>query len=159
MLKVWVKYPKDKNKVVGSALDLLFDTSMDDDLILTDMGRLIVKDISKVAEIHNCHAFTTEWGFDISKANLAGGAKMLLLMMCKNIRDTGRIFDYAYCGDNCNKYLEILASQYDINIYLGRCYIPSQGYLEKYGAEFVESGVIVWNEGDFFHQYCVIGKE
>lgn len=159
MLKVWVNYPEDKKKVVGSALDLLFSNRMDYNLILTDFGTRVVKDISKIAEIHNSRSYTTEWGYSISPKELSGGAKMLLLMMCKDVRDEGRIFDYTYCGDNCNNYLEELAGQYDINIYIGRCYIPSQEYLEKYGAKFVESGVTAWDEKEFWHQYCTLGRD
>lgn len=157
MLNVWINYPKGEYEdcLVGSP-DAAFENYMDLSLVLTDLGRDIVKNVSKIAEIHNIHSYTTEWGYDISPADLSGGSKVLLLMMCKNVRDLNLIFNYTYCGDNCNVYLEKLAGMYDINIYLGRSYVPSREFLEKYGAKFMETGVVVHKVMDFWDQVCEV---
>lgn len=152
MLNVWVKYPENESLLVNSP-KIVFSGYMEYDLIDTDLGRRIVKDTSKVSEIFNCMSMRTEWGYMISPEELSDGAKILLLMLCKSVRDEGFIFNYTFCGDNCNKYLKEIAEMYDVNIYLGRFFLPFQEEFPVTGVHFSDSGVDVYNANDYLDEY------
>lgn len=151
MLNVWVNRPKDESLLITNP-DTTFMDYMDFSLLKTDFAIEVMKNLSKVDKIHNPRTFTTEWGYLISLKELSGGAKETLLMMCKEVRETGLIFSYGD-GDDCNAYLEKIASEHDVNIYLsGSYYIPSKEYIEKYGARFVESDTVVYKVMDFWDE-------
>lgn len=152
MLNVWVNYPKQHESVLND-VDFLFTLCADYRVIDSDLGRRIVRETSRVTEIAN---YTTMWadnGLLISPEKLSEGAKVLLLMLSEKARKRGFIFNYAFCGENCDKFLEEISDVYNINLFLGRRYVPSVNYLEKSGVLFMESGRIVHTREDYIDEY------
>lgn len=157
MLNVWVNYPEDEEKLIGETKTVFADYA-DLSVLDTDLGIRIIKDTSAVTEIVSPRRFVTMWGFEISPEKLSGGAKILLLMLSEKARSDNFIYNYAFCGDNCDKYVEEIANMYDVNIYLARFYIPFLNGILKTGVKFMESGVVVNDYRSFLHEYCKLEK-
>lgn len=151
MLNIWINLPEDMSKFIYTP-DIAFMDYMDFRLVTSELGAEMIKNLSEVTKIHSSRLFSLIWWKASSLNELGDNVKMLFLMMCKELRDLGVIFNYRICGDNCNVYLEKFASEYDINIYAPMTYFPSDEFLEQYGVKFMESGLEVHNIGDFFHE-------
>lgn len=156
MLNVWVNRPENGVKVVDSP-KFVFGYA-DLHLVETDLGSRIVKDTSSIDEIINYRSYITKWGVPISPKELSDGAKILLLMLSEEAREQNYVYNYAFCGDNCDKYIEEIANMYDVNIYLARFYIPFYNGILKTGVKFMESGLIVHDYRSFLYEYCRLEK-
>ena len=152
MLKVWVNYPERRDLVLND-IEALFPRYADYTVIDSDLGKRIVKATSGVVKVDNYVTLWVETGLLISPDKLSDGAKVLLLMLSEKARKKGFIFNYTFCGENCDEFLEEIADMYDVNLFLGRFYIPFERGLPKSGVKFMESGRIVYNDDDFIDEY------
>lgn len=151
MLNVWVNYPKNSEALVRDVGDT-FDDYIDYSVIETDIGRRIVKETSNVVEVINHASLKTKWGGFISPDKLSGGCKVLLLMLCEDARNE-LIFNNTACGGNCDKFLEEIVRTYDVNLFLGRFYIPLKDGFHAEGVKFMKSGLIVHSTDDFIDEF------
>lgn len=152
MLKVWVNIPEQRDLVLND-VEALFPRYADYKVIETELGQRIVKATSCVVEVSNYVTLWLDTGMLISPDKLSDGAKVLLLMLSEKARKKGFIFNYTFCGENCDEFLEEIADMYDVNLFLGRFYIPFERGLPKSGVKFMESGRIVYNDDDFIDEY------
>lgn len=150
MLNVWIELPKCSDKIVSNP-DMVFMDYLDYSVLETEYAQEIIRGISGVVKIYNYNLFKGEFGL-ITPLALSHGAKVLLLMLHKSVRDDGLILMYNFCGENCDKYLERIAVEYDVNLWLSRFYIPSDE-LFNHGVKFIESGRIVYTDDDFIDEY------
>lgn len=158
MLNVWVNLPANTDVLVDNVANVFRDYKKFE-LITTEIGTRIVKAVSRVVTVNNYADMVNDWGEQLSPLDLSDGAKMLLLMLNEDARNDGLIFDYSFCGDNCDEFLEEIAGMYDINLYLGRFYIPfSNEDSFKYGVRFMESGLVVYDSKSFIHEFYRLDK-
>lgn len=158
MLNVWVNLPANTDVLVDNVANVFRDYKKFE-LITTEIGTRIVKTVSRVVTVNNYADMVNDWGEQLSPLDLSDGAKMLLLMLNEDARNDGLIFDYSFCGDNCDEFLEEIAGMYDINLYLGRFYIPfSNEDSFKYGVRFMESGLVVYDSKSFIHEFYRLDK-
>ena len=155
MLNVWVNNPKTDKLVVD--VGMTFENYMAFELIDTDLGRRIVKETSRVVDVENYKFMKTDFDTYISPLELSDGAKVLLLMLCKEVQDLGLIFNYTYCGPNCDKFVEEIADMCDVNIYLGRYYIPFSSGKPKSGVKFMETGTVVYDKRGYIREHSTFG--
>lgn len=151
MLKVWVNYPEDEEALVDDVGDI-FDEYIDYSVIVSDLGQRIVKETSAIVEVVSPENLKTKWNTHIPPEKLSDGAKTLILMLCEEARNE-LIFNYAFCGGNCDKFLEEIVKVYDINLFLGRFYIPFKSVYPAEGVEFMESGLVVHDVDSFIDEF------
>lgn len=157
MLKVWVNPPKYVKSFV-SDIDLAYKVNMEDDTLHSDIAKRIL-DTLYPAECYDDkeQRRAKDRGYLVNCGAMPEGAKMLLLMLSVRDEEFHCVYDYAICGKNCDKFLEEIADIKDIEIALGRVYVPFVSGKPKSGVKFMESGTVVYDAESFIKEYRRLG--
>lgn len=119
--------------------DGYFDTWVDESVIETDFGKLVIGQIEK-GTVYSKYNIVIPVIGSISSERLSGGTKALLTLYS----DNSIVFDLAAMGDNCFKLLARIAEIKDI-------YVCTDTYRELYengyyGGIFVENSKNIVND-------------
>lgn len=159
MLKVWVNppEPKDEERVV-SRIDFVFDDSMTNEVLEYDITKRILNALyfpirSNDAE-QRCK---NDRGYLIDRGSIPEGVQFLLTILSPIAREDNLIYDYSMCGKNCDRFLEEIADMMDVEIILGRVYVPFVSGKPKSGVKFMESGSVVYDAESFIKEYRRLG--
>lgn len=127
MQNIWLGY-KDLENETGNP-DFYFDEFIDKRCIDTDFGRRVVTACSDVFKVMNYVTLELPTGELISPKELSSGAKSLLIMA---FSDEDVVCDLVWCGENCEIFIDELASQKDITVMTSRWYVPNKSGKYKY---------------------------
>ena len=93
--------------------EVYFQNGYDDEWIVDDFAREVIKRIDK-SEVLDRQAIKSPVLGIIPPERLSGGTKTLLLI--KNMPD--QVFNASTCGDNCARFILLLARERDVTINL-----------------------------------------
>ena len=91
-----------------------FDNQYEDEWILTDLTKSMIRDIDK-SEVIGVHLIESPVLGPISLREISGGVKTLILMAYDT---SGKVFNASACGDNCAKWIIEIAKRKDLTIVL-----------------------------------------
>lgn len=90
----------------------------------------------------------------ISPYMISSGVQHLLLMRhCPNLRKT-HMFDCAYFGDNCAPYIQLMAQEIDIDLYVDRYVKWDNNLLSKYPIVSYFSKKYLYSFSEFIDDEC-----
>lgn len=147
MLKVYVERRLYKEEITFSGW---FDYDLDDEYLETDFSKYVVKEIDK-SELVNRNLVISPVLGSISTERISGGAKTLI---CMKYMD--KVPRCSHFGDNCFPILAEICKEKDIVMLLDISFLPfNYGFDSVY---FIDTGVTVYNNSDFMHEYIKLDK-
>lgn len=157
MLKVWVNPPGDDGIFVGD-VDLSSMVFLEDVVMQYDITKRILEELYPADCLSDSERERTDRSkYLLNCGAIPEGVKMLLLMLSPDKEEREHRFDYAICGKNCDKFLEEIADMRDVEIALGRVYVPFSSGRPKSGVKFMESGTVVYDAESFIKEYKRLG--
>ena len=93
--------------------EIYFKNTYSDDWLLDPLAQKMIKDIDN-SEVISGNLIDSPYLGKIPPTSLSGGVKTLLLIQ----NEPNKIFNASTCGDNCAKWLLLLAKDKDITINL-----------------------------------------
>lgn len=125
---------------------VFFDNQYEDEWMMNPLTIEMIKDIDK-SDVIGPHLIQSPVLGPISTRELSGGVKTLILM---NFYDGDIIFNGSACGDNCAKWIVEIAKKKDLTVNLH--HIMDFSNAGEFEALMLNSGNMVYNNSDFFHE-------
>lgn len=125
---------------------VFFDNQYEDEWMTNPLTIEMIKDIDK-SDVIGPHLIQSPVLGPISTRELSGGVKTLILM---NFYDGDIIFNGSACGDNCAKWIVEIAKKKDLTVNLH--HIMDFSNAGEFEALMLNSGNMVYNNSDFFHE-------
>lgn len=134
-------------------IDVWFDTVYEPSWIDNDFARAVIKDIDQ-SEVVAPRIIDSPWLGYVDPTHLAGGTKCILCLM---FDDSGRNFDITVCGDNCAKWIQLVAASRDIKVQLEYLMLFDEN--SPFEITVVNNGKIVRNQADWLVAYAEVLHE
>ena len=120
--------------------EIYFKNTYSDDWLLDPLAQKMIKDIDN-SEVISGNLIDSPYLGKIPPTSLSGGVKTLLLIQ----NEPNKIFNASTCGDNCAKWLLLLAKDKDITINLNHV----MDFVENFEVYFLNSKKMIDNMYDF----------